>query len=159
MALRPDRLLLETDGSCTLSDVAAPGVGVCWHTGGSGEALGFHQGRVQLASNPSGLKFAGILLQNVVNVDETRYHINWNKEEQNIGDNVEVLKKGWVVTNKISGTPTIGSKAYLTTSGQFTPTVSSTGGLVATPYAGQFDSTLDEDGYAKVSVNLPNGQL
>lgn len=156
MALKGNRNIVETDISFTLDDVAAPGVGLCYETAGSGIALGDLSGDVQLATAPSGLIFAGILLTNVVDIDETRYHRNFMKDEVTTGDRVTVLKKGWVVTDKVSGTPTAGDKAYLTTSGNFTPTLSTTGGLVATPYAGRFESGKDEDGYARISVNLPN---
>lgn len=157
MALRGDRHIIETDITFVLDDVAEPGVGLCYETAGSGITLGDMSGGLQLAAAPSGLTFAGILLTNVVSLDETRYHRNWHKDEVTTGDKVTVLRKGWVVTNKISGSPTgKGDKAYLTTNGNFTPTVSSTGGVVATPYAGTFGSLKDEDGYAKISINLPH---
>ncbi len=157
MALRGDRLVVETDISFTMDDVAAPGVGVCYHTVGSGIGLGDMSGKVRLMSDPSGGVFAGILLTNVVDIDETLYHRNYHKDEVTTGDKVTVLKKGWVVTNKVSsGGTAAGDKAYLTSSGQFTKTVSTTGGVVATPFAGRFDSIVDEDGYARISINLPH---
>lgn len=155
MALKGNRNIIDTDISFTLSDVAAPGVGLVYSTAGSGIALGDSAGAVSLSASPSGSTFAGILLTNVVDIDETRYHRNFMKDEVTTGDKVTVLKMGWVITDKISGTPTVGNKAYLTTNGNFTPTVSSTGGIVATPYAGRFESGKDEDGYARISVNLP----
>lgn len=158
MSLRPDRIVLETDISHSLSDVTNKGVGLVYQNTGSGVALGTYQGTLHLASNPSGLRFAGILLQDFVNVDETRFHINWNREQQQIGDNADVAVKGWLVTDQVVGAPVEGSKAYLTANGQFTPTVSATGGLAATPLAGEFGSEIDESGFAKIKINLPNGQ-
>jgi hypothetical protein len=55
-----------------------------------------------------------------------------------------------------SGTsPAAGGVAYLTSNGEVTPTVSSTGGLVATPKVGVFAGAKDENGYVTIDVNLP----
>lgn len=156
MALRGDRNIIETDIFHTLGTAKAPGFGVCHSAGGSGIALGDMRGTFQVAADPSGLVFAGILLTNVVSLDETLYHRNFHKDEVATGNPVTVLTKGWVVTNAVSGTPAKGDKAYLTTTGNFTPTLSTTGGLVATPFAGRWEGAKDEDGYAKISINLPN---
>ena len=155
MSLRPDRLVIEEDGhSFTLSDVASKGVGLCYKTAGSGAVIGDSHGVVQLAADPSGLKFAGILMNDFVSIDETRNHINWHKEEQNIGDVCRVLRKGWVWTDKLKSgdAPTNGDTAYLTANGEFTKTSL---GAVATPSAGEFGGKKDEDGFVKVNVNLP----
>lgn len=152
MALKGDRDVLQTDISFTLSDVAERGVVLCYSTAGSGQALGNKAGVATLASNPSGLKPLGMLLQDFVSVDQTKYHRNYHKVEQVLGDNAEIMRKGWVVTNKLSGTPGKGDTAYLTTSGQVTPT---NGGAVATPKVGEFMGGKDEDGYVKVYIDLP----
>lgn len=157
MALRPDRVIEMTDGLHTLSDVASKGVVLCFKTAGSGVSMGDSHGVVQLASSASGLRPAGILLQDFVNVDETRFHINWNKEEQEIGDNCDMATRGWVITDKVTGSPTEGNKAYLTDNGVVTPTVSATGGVTATPYVGEFGGLKDELGYVKLRFNFPNG--
>lgn len=156
MALREDRKVKHTEVNYILDDVAEPGVFLCFKTAGSGSAQGDTQGRVQLAANPSGLSPVGCLMQNFVSLDTTKYHENWNKEEQVVGTNADIAAEGWVVTNKISGTPTLGAKAYLTTNGQVTPTKSATGGLAATPLVGEFQSIKDETGYAKVAFKFPN---
>ena len=155
MALRPDRLVLEADAhSYTLSDVASRGVGLVYGTAGSGAVIGETHGVVNLAANPSGSKFAGILLNDFVNRDLTYTHLNWYKEEQQIGDVPNVLKKGWVWTDKLKSgdAPTVGETAYLTANGEFTKTSL---GAIATPAAGEFGGKKDEDGYIKVVVNLP----
>lgn len=155
MALRPDRLVVEADGhSYTLSDVASKGVGLCFGTAGSGAVIGDTHGVVNLKADPSGFKFAGILLSDFVDNDETRHHGNWHKEEQEIGDVANILRKGWVYTDKVTGSPTVGDKAYLTANGSFTPTSL---GAVATPYAGEFGGKKDEDGFVKININLPHG--
>lgn len=155
MALRGNRHVEATDISCILNDVAAPGVTLCWSTAGSGVALGDDAGYTTLASDPSGLKVHGVLLQNFVNIDQTTRHRNFHKDEQVIGEKANVLRRGWVVTDKVTGTPTKGDKAYLTTNGVVTPTISTTGGLVATPLVGEFGGLKDENGFIKLHVNLP----
>ena len=155
MALRPDKYIIESDGTCYLNDVAAKGVILVYSTAGSGAALGDSRNLVTLAASASGTKVAGILQQDFVNIDETRFHINWHKEEQNIGDNCDMGKKGWWHTDKVTGSPTVGDKAYLTANGVVTPTISSTGGLVATPLVGEFGGAKDEHGFVKLILNLP----
>lgn len=157
MALRPDRVIEMTDCTHTIAAIASKGVVLCYSTAGSGVALGDSHGVLQLASSASGLRVAGILLQDVVNIDETRNHINWNKEEQNINDFIDVATRGWVHTDKYTGSPTEGNKAYLTSNGTVTPTVSSTGGVAATPLVGEFGGSPDELGFVKLKFNFPNG--
>ncbi|QEL19555.1 hypothetical protein [Limnoglobus roseus] len=122
---------------------------------GSGSALGGTAGRADLLANPSGYKVAGLLLHNVMELDETRYYRNRHNGEMNKGERCTLLKKGRVTTNKVTGTPAVDDVAYLTSNGTLTPTVSATGGVVATPKVGQFASLKNEDGYATVDVDLP----
>jgi len=155
MALRPDRHIVDQDAhSWTLSDVASKGVGLCFSTAGSGAVIGDSRGVVTLAADPSGSKFAGILLADFVDKDMTQTHLDWHKEEQLIGDVAPVLRKGWVWTDKlVSGqTPTVGDTAYLGASGAFR---SVSLGDVATPVAGVFGGKKDEDGFVKIEINLP----
>lgn len=156
MALKGHRQVVQDDITRTLDVAADPGVGVVLATAGSGHALGDSAGGYTVAANPSGYKFGGVLLTKVVNIDTTLYHMNFHKDESLLGDKVCVLKKGWVVTDKVTGSaPLDGDKAYLTANGVFTKTVSSTGGTVATPEAGRFEGVQDEDGYIKLEVNVP----
>jgi len=155
MALKPDRVILETDITLTCESVAARGVTLCHHTAGSGEAMGDHSGKADLYSNPSGKKVAGLLMGDVVSVDLTRYHLNFHKDEVPVGNKVTLLRKGTVVTDKVTGTPAVGNTAYLTANGVLTPTVSATGGIVATPKVGEFAGGLDESGFCRVHINLP----
>jgi hypothetical protein len=155
MALKADRFEQETDITMTCPSVASRGVGLCVKTSGSGVALGDSASVCDLFASPSGQVFAGVLMNDVVNIDLTRYHINFHKDEVPINYRVRLLRKGWVITDQISGTPTVGQTAYLTTNGQFTPTLSATGGLVATPKAGRFESIKDASGFVKLAVNIP----
>ena len=91
----------------------------------------------------------------MVNKDLTRTHLNQHKDEVQLGGKVTVLRKGWVVTNSISGTPSAGDIAYVGDAGVFINTAAdaaSSGALAV----GRFLSSKDEDDYCKVEVNLPN---
>lgn len=155
MALKGDRKIVEDDISFHLNEVAERGV-VCWiSTAGSGAALDQSVNLVTATGSVSGVVPVGLLLGDMVDKDLTRQHLNFYKDETQKGGKVCLLRRGWVRSNSITGTPTGGGKAYLTTNGIVTPTLSSTGGLVATPLVGQFLASKDEDGYAKVYINLP----
>lgn len=155
MGLKGDRVILETDITMTCDSVASRGVTLVIKTGGSGVNLGDTAGAADLVANPSGYKVAGLLLNDVVDVDTTRYHLNFHKDERLVGQRSTLLRKGRVTTDKVSGTPTAGATAYLTTNGNLTPTVSATGGVTATPKVGVFAGALDENGFAAVDINLP----
>ena len=155
MALKPDRQAIEYDIKRGCTTVAERGVIAVFSTSGSGAAIGLTAGFVQIAANPSGTVPAGVLLNDVVNIDETRYHRNFYKDEIKVNEPVALLKKGYVTTNMVTGTPTVGQTAYVSASGYVTPTVSATGGLAATPKVGQFTSIKDEAGYVTLEVNLP----
>jgi chorismate-pyruvate lyase len=111
---------------------------------------------VTYVTNPSGKIPLGILLNDMVNIDLTRQHINWHKDELQKGGKVTVLRKGYVVTNLVgSGTPTAGAYAYVADSGYIS---TSTRALIldlgAQPI-GRFMTAKDTEGYAKVEINLP----
>lgn len=157
MALKADRRRNPDDvdikRGCTT--VAERGVITVYATAGSGAAVGLTAGFCEVATNPSGKFPHGMLLNDVVNIDETRYQRNFHKDEVKVNEPVAVARRGAFVTNMITGTPTIGATAYLTANGYVTPTVSATGGTAATPKVGQFTSLKDENGYAEVEVSLP----
>lgn len=158
MALKPDRNILETDISLVCNDVHSKGAVLVYGTAASGVGIET-PGIASLVSNPSGYKVAGLSLANFVDIDQTRYHRNFHKDEQVIGEKAPLLRKGYVVTDMIvasPGTINAGANAYLSTDGKLTATVSATGGEVATPKVGTFASKKDENGYAKVYIELPN---
>jgi hypothetical protein len=103
---------------------------------------------VEYAASQSGTKPAGLLLNDVVNLDLTRQHINWHKDEVQIGSKVTLLRQGQVTTNKVTGTPTIGADAYYGASGVLTITSTNS------TKVGRFLSTKDADGYIKVDINI-----
>jgi hypothetical protein len=100
----------------------------------------------------------GILMNDVVNKDLTRTHLNEHKDEVQQGGKVTILTKGWVVTNNVTGTPTPGLMAYAdtVTAGNITATVPGLGPGSGNRAVGRWMSYKDSDGYAKLSVNLPN---
>lgn len=157
MSLKGDRATYVTDISFHLNETGEKGQMTVFSTGGSGAALDQGQALVTIAAVASGNTPAGMLMNDMVDKDLTRQHLNFNKDEVQKGGKVTLLRKGWVVSNRITSgqSPSAGNKAYLNATGDLTPTVSSTGGLVATPLVGQFLSSKDEDGYAKVEIQLP----
>ena len=156
MALKGPRYVNETDITFTCPTATERGVVLVFSTAGSGVALGDSAGVVDLLA-PSGKVPAGMLMNDVVTVDETVTHRNFYKDVMKTGERVTLMKKGRVTTNMLTAgqTPTPGATAYLDVSGKVTPTLSTTGGLVATPKVGQFVAGKDADGYVTVDVNLP----
>ncbi len=159
MALKGDRYELQTDVSYFMNEVAERGGVVTLSASAtpSGAAMDTASNVVTYVANPSGKVAIGILLNDMVNLDLTRQHINWHKDEIQKGGKVTVLRKGYVVTNKIStsGTPAAGDKAYVAESGLISlsgKAVSLDAGAVA---IGRFLTAKDADGYAKVEINLP----
>lgn len=155
MAILGKRNEIETDITSKCTTVADAGVGLVVITSGSGATVGDNASTVGLVANPSGYKFAGLLLHEVANINESLFHRNWNLEQMLVNERCTMGKKGQWSTDQISGSPTRGDTAYLTTNGDFTPTMSATGGLVATPKAGVFRGAKDQNGYAEIDFNLP----
>lgn len=154
MALKPDRNELDTDISFFMNEAKNAGHVVCLSTAGSGAAMDDSAALVTCPTHASGNP-VGILLNDMVDIDQTRQHINWYKDEVIKGSKVTLLKKGYVVTNAIKSgvTPAGGDKAYVVESGLISNAAGSGGG--ADQVIGKFTSSKDSDGYAKVEVNLP----
>lgn len=155
MALKGDRVVLETDISMTCASVAERGVVLCYATSGSGVNIGDKAGGADLYASASGKIPVGMLMNDVVSTDQTRYHLNFHKDEKVTGQRCTLLRKGRLTTDKVTGSPTAGATAYLTANGVVTPTLSATGGLAATPKVGIFRSIKDEAGFVEVEFNLP----
>ena len=151
MALKPDRVEHLTDLSFFMNETATRGQIVTHSTSseGSGAAMDDSAALVIKATG-SGDKPAGLLLNDVVELDLTRQHINFAKDEVQKGSKVLLLRRGTVVTDNIAGTAAAGAKAYFNNSGQIT----SVGGGLNTTQIGRFLSKEDADGYAKVEINI-----
>lgn len=150
MALKSDRVEKLTDISFFMNTVAERGGVVSVVSTGSGVSMDDANAVVGYAAVASGAKPVGVLLNDVVNLDLTRQHLNWHKDETQLGGKVTVLRHGYVTTNMlVSGvTPSAGDSAYVGANGLIG--TSSTNAVKV----GQFLSAKDSDGYAKVSVNI-----
>ena len=164
MALKADRYELQTDISFFYNAGTVTRGGVVVHgTAGSGAAM--DQG-VNLVEYKAAIAEdsvpVGILLNDVVNKDLTRTHLNQHKDEVQKGGKVTVLRKGYVVTNNIEGTPSAGDIAYVHNNGNISNGASiAVGSLAASGNLaiGRFMTSKDEDDYCKVEINLPQANL
>lgn len=155
MALKPDRIETQTDISFFMTTVVRSERGgvVSVDSSGSGVSMDDGNAVVAYAAAASGALPVGVLLNDVVNYDLTRQHINWHKDEVQSGSKVAVLRIGQVTTDVIatgtSAAVTAGAAAYLADGGEISPDQ-----CVGCPKVGQFLSGKDADGYAKVSINI-----
>jgi hypothetical protein len=164
MALKSDRHELQTDISFFMDEAATRGgVAVIGSTTGSGAAMDQGKAVVTYSASASGKVPMGLLLNDMVDIDLTRQHVNWHKDEIARGGKVTLLTKGWVVTSSVEGTaPSAGDSAYVAHSGNLgghalakeidNSPLAGSGALLV----GRFLSGGDEDGYYKVSIDLPN---
>jgi len=148
MALKPDRKYTDgTEISYFMNQTATRGIAVVHVSSGSGVALDDSGNVVGTGAG----NCAGILLNDVVNLDLTRQHLNQHKDETQIGGKVTVLSRGRVVTNSIGSgeVPIVGSGVGFNT-GDGTLTVT----LPAERTVGYWRSIVDSDGYAAVDVDI-----
>jgi hypothetical protein len=147
MALKPDRIEHLTDISFFMNTTAERGGVVSFVSSGVGVSMDDADAVVDYAEACTGVP-AGVLLNDVVNYDLTRQHINWHRDEVQVGGKVTLLRIGQVTTDLIDGDPVAGDAAYVGPSG-----------LIAldcegATKIGTFLSGKDADGFAKVSVNI-----
>jgi hypothetical protein len=159
MALKADRYEESTDISFFYTaGTATRGGVVCMDLlSASGAAMDQGENTVSYQVAAATDVPVGVLLNDVVNKDLTRTHLNVYKDEVQKGGKVTVLTRGWVVTNAVDGTPGPGDMAYASNAvaGNFAAlaaNATASGNLAV----GRFMSAMDADGYAKVYVNLPN---
>ena len=148
MALKGDRNVLETDISFFINVTAEKGQLVSLSTGASGAGMDNSAALATTASG-DGTDPLGIILNDVVDIDQTRQHINWHKDEVQKGGKCTILRKGTIVTDQVTGTPAAGDTAYVNASATVGAQVGSSAAV------GKFLSSKDADGYAKVAINLP----
>ena len=169
MALKADRNELDVDISFFYNEGTATRGGiVVIDTVGSGAAMDQAGAKVKYQTAAHGQVPVGVLLNDVVNIDLTRQHINWHKDEVQKGGKVTILKKGTIVTNMIDdaapdhGTAvTAGQIAYASSgnAGYFSNQYTHDRGEGKTMVVGRFVSTVDDEGYAKIEINLPNNNV
>lgn len=154
MALKMDRQINATEIGYFLNEVAERGVFLTVSTGGSGVALDSTKNVATVSAVASGNAPLGVLLNDFVNVDQTRTYVNFLKDESVVGNKCTILKDGWIVTNKVLGTPAAGNLAILAESGNLRgiANVNANTNAAAFPVVGKFLSSKDQDGYARVQV-------
>lgn len=154
MALKSYRYWVADTQDFFMNEVAERGGVVVLSTVGSGISNDQGEMLVTYAANPSGKLPVGILMQDMVNKDLTQTHLNYYKDEVQLGSKVNIWTKGTVVTNMImpGQTPAVNKVAYASLSGLLTVTDTNPNN---TPVVGVFLSSKDADGYAKVSFDLP----
>ncbi len=160
MALKPDREYNEVTDITNFWTTVAAEKGGCASvvTQGSGVALGQNivdePNVVGYVASASGAVAKGILLQTVTAaMVGNRDFINYENQEIRPSDKCTLVKKGFVVTDMITGTPAVGGVAYLGISGNISTTSGSFGGAT-TPVVGRFETTVDSDGFARVSIDI-----
>jgi len=155
MALKADRYEESTDISFFYNEGTATRGGAVVLDAALASGAAMDQGGNKVKYGTAGVP-VGILLNDVVNKDLTRTHLNQYKDEVQKGGKVTVLTRGWVVTNMIETSidPVAGDIAYVSASeaGDLTNVAPGGSGSLA---VGRFMSQKDADGYAKVYVNLP----
>lgn len=149
MALKPDRIELA-DGSRIkffMNEVAERGIVVELDSPG-GAGMDNPAATVSVPANISGNP-AGVLMNDVVNLDLTRQNRNAHRDETQVGNKVDIIRRGVVSTNMIvsGNTPAAGDPAYFAANGEFTTSSGSS-------QVGTFISPLDSDGYVEVEVNI-----
>ena len=165
MALKADRYEESTDISHFYNEgTATRGGVVCLDAaalaGASGAAMDQGENLVSYQAAAVTDVPVGILLNDVVNKDLTRTHLNQFKDEVQKGGKVSLLTRGWVVTSNVTGTPQAGKLAYADETGGTAGNISANNATTATASGnlaiGRWMSRKDADGYAKLYVNLPN---
>jgi hypothetical protein len=154
MALKMDRQVDANELGYFINEVAERGNIVCISTAGSGIAMDNVANLCTVVAGASGAKPLGMLLTDYVNVDQTRQSLNWHKDQAQIGSKASIATKGWFVTNRITGTPAAGNLAVLGPSGTVSGVAIGTLSSANTPVVGSFRSSKNEDGYAKVYIDL-----
>lgn len=155
MALKGDRQVDSVTIDYFFNGTAEAGVTVCKATAGSGIAMDAVENVAYVASSASGQVPLGVLLQEVVNIDLSRQHINWHKDQAASGDKVTILTKGWVVTDQVEQA-NAGSGAELSANGKLrsSPQRKSVEQEHVNPTVGRFRSNKDQFGFAKVYIDL-----
>ena len=152
MALRPDRNEFLTDLSFFMDEVAERGILVVQSTQGSGAAMDQSEAAVKIGGvdDKATDMPVGLLLCDVVNLDLTRQHINYAKDEVQKGNKVLLLRRGFVVTDQISGAITMGEPAHWMGGGQLCAATANSQSV----QVGRWLSKKDADGFAKVEINI-----
>lgn len=157
MALKTDREGYVSDISFFCNLVSERGGIASLTTGGSGVAMDNSLAVAAYSVSPSGKTPLGVQMNDVVNLDLTRQHRNFHKDEVQVNSKITLWQDCKVTTNMLYPgiTVTAGQQAFLSNSGLITNVDS---GAAASPIVGMFLSSKNEDGYAKVQIKLPQSR-
>jgi len=152
MALKPGRQVVQGDSDISFFMDAVQergGIVVFDGSGGVGTSFDDPDALVAVPTVATGNQPAGLLANDVVDVDLTRYKLNEHKDEVQKGSKVALYRKGQVTTNMLAAgaTPAAGVPAHYASGGLLTHTTTSA-------RVGTFLSRVDEDGYVKVEISL-----
>lgn len=169
MGLRGDRVIYEDRIDVYLNEAASRGLIVSKSTSASGVSLDNTAQLGTVLADPSGARPLGVLMGDFVDIDVTRQFLNTQKNESVKGSKAELATKGWIVTDNIEkGTITGGEAAYVGQSGLFANetaietvngvlygcAVSEESNATTFPMVGRFETSKDENGYAKITINI-----
>lgn len=149
--LKPDRNYspADSDISFYMGETADAGIMVVYPTGDvSPPGLDDDANYVTVPTDTSE-KAVGILMNTVVNLDLSRTELSSHLNEVQINNKVEIIRRGWFVTNKLASsiTPSPGDPLYFAATGVFT---TATGSEIV----GRFESGVNSDGYARIFVDV-----
>ena len=154
MALKPTRITTYGGDSIAffMNETAERGGVVAFDTTTTGLGNLDDPNAVVRLADTSGDVPVGILMNDVVNLDLTRTHLNQHKDEVQVNGKVAVLKHGTVQTDQVVAgvSPTPGADAYFAM-GTGLLTTTDAGGSTK---VGTFTSGPDADGYVVVDVRL-----
>ena len=153
MSLKMDRQIDAWSHRFYLDETASKGVVVSVNTAGSGIAMDSTDNVVTVQADSSGSKPIGLLLEEFVDIDETKHHRNFHKHQSVKGDKAAIVTKGWVVTDQVVNA-TAGNEAVLASSGQVTNKSLGSHNEAETPTVGRFRTDKDEGGYATLYIDL-----
>lgn len=121
---------------------------------GSGTAMEQSENVCAYSASPSGKIPLGMLMHDTESIDLTKHYTNPYGAVTALGTKVPIEQNGTFTTNMIYPGLTIAAQqnAYLGPSGLLQNTVVNN---INNPYVGQFKSSKDANGYAKVTINLP----
>lgn len=171
MALKPDRNYNQgVEISYFMSTVVERGCMTVIDTSGSGAAMDDANAVVvPTGTTGSGTLPAGLLLNDMVNLNLTRQHINWHKDEVQLGGKVTLLRHGTATTNAIhsESSPSAGDPLhYRGEASEFAGVANvllfhdapGTTSGIQNFTVGQWLSLKDADGYARLEMNITNAR-
>jgi len=158
MGLKNDRVIYEDRMDTYVNEAVARGKLVVLSTAASGTALDDNTQLGTVTASPSGAVVLGVTLGDMVDIDATRQFLNTQQDQTLKGGKMQLLTEGWIVTDNVeAGTIAAGEAAYIGQSGLFAnaAALASYGYTpAATDKVGRFETTADQNGYHKITVDI-----